>query len=104
MFKQVDVPILGMVQNMSVFVCPHCHTPHHIFDPARDGPAAGEGAGSLTEQCQKHGIELLGDVPLNGAICRDADRGVPSVVGEPDGAGAKAFLDVARKVAGKIGL
>lgn len=97
MFKTVGVPILGMVQNMSYFVCPHCHTNTHIF-------ATNKASGGVAQACEKHGIELLGDVPLHASISADADRGKPTVVAEPESERAKAFMGIAEKVGTKVGL
>src|SRR5882757_9610376 len=74
MFKKTNIPILGMVQNMSLFTCPHCHNSTHIF-----GSHSG-----VTHACEEHGINFLGDIPLHASICDDADRGKPTVVAEPD--------------------
>ena len=111
MFKKVDVPvtipcpspcpsppfpacshlqILGMVQNMSVFTCPNCSHTTHIF-----------GSEGVSRECQKHGLELLGDVPLDASICEDADRGKPTVVAR-DGPLTDAYNGIARRVIGKL--
>jgi ATP-binding protein involved in chromosome partitioning len=94
MFKKTDTPILGMVQNMSLFTCPHCHSSTHIF-----GSHSG-----VIRACKEHEIQFLGDVPLHASICDDADRGKPTVVSEPDSDRAKAFMRIADQVAGKVGL
>ncbi|KAF8540281.1 P-loop containing nucleoside triphosphate hydrolase protein [Trichophaea hybrida] len=86
MFKKVDVPIIGMVQNMSVFTCPNCAHTTHIF-----------GSEGVSRECQKHGIELLGDVPLDASICADADRGKPTVAAR-EGPLADAYHSIAAKV------
>ncbi|CUS13338.1 unnamed protein product [Tuber aestivum] len=91
MFKKVDVPLLGMVQNMSVFTCPNCQHDTHIF-----------GADGVERECKKHGIELLGDIPLHASICRDADQGKPTVVSHPTGVHALAFEGIAEKVSRKL--
>jgi ATP-binding protein involved in chromosome partitioning len=93
MFRKVDVPILGMVQNMSVFVCPECGHGTHIF-----------GAEGVRRECGKHAIEFLGDIPLHARICDDADRGKPTVVSEPDSVRGKAFIDLAKGLSKRIGL
>jgi ATP-binding protein involved in chromosome partitioning len=93
MFEKVSVPILGMVQNMSVFVCPNCNHSTHVF-----------GAEGVARTCADRGIELLGDLPLDARICEEADRGKPTVVAEPESSRAKAFLEIAQKVAARIGL
>lgn len=94
MFKKMNIPILGMVQNMSLFTCPHCQNSTHIF-----GPHSG-----VTHVCNEYGIDFLGDIPLHASICEDADRGKPTVVAEPDSDRAKAFMAVAHKVGKKVGL
>lgn len=93
MFKKVNVPLLGMVQNMSTFYCPHCQQTTDIF--GREGVA---------RKCEEMGIRLLGDIPLHASICSDADRGKPTVVAEPGSARAKAFEGIADAVKGLIGL
>lgn len=94
MFKTTKIPILGMVQNMSLFTCPHCQNSTHIF---------GEKSG-VTNHCKEHGIDFLGDIPLHASICDDADRGKPTVVSEPESDRAKAFIGIAEKIGGKIDL
>lgn len=94
MFKTVKTPILGMVQNMSLFTCPHCQNSTHIF---------GKHSG-VTHACEEHGIEFLGDIPLHASICDDADRGKPTVVSEPESERAKAFMLIADQIGAKIGL
>lgn len=93
MFKKVEVPILGMVQNMSVFVCPECNRATHIF-----------GSEGVSRACEKHEVELLGDVPLHAQIQEDADRGKPTVVAEIDSDRAGAFFKIANRVRDKLGL
>jgi ATP-binding protein involved in chromosome partitioning len=94
MFKKTGTPILGMVQNMSIFTCPHCHNSTHIF-----GSHSG-----VTHACEEHGVQFLGDVPLHASICDDADRGKPTVAAEPESDRAKSFIGIAGQVALKIGL
>lgn len=94
MFKTVKTPILGMVQNMSLFTCPHCQNSTHIF-----GSHSG-----VTHACTEHGIDFLGDIPLHASICDDADRGMPTVVAEPDSDRAKAFMKISERVGKKLGL
>jgi ATP-binding protein involved in chromosome partitioning len=93
MFRKVNVPILGMVQNMSQFHCSNCGHEEHVF-----------GVDGVRRTCDELGVRFLGDVPLHGRICGDADKGMPTVVSEPDSARAKAFRDIAEKVALSIGL
>lgn len=94
MFKKMDIPILGMVQNMSLFTCPHCNNSTHVF-----GSHSG-----VTKACTEHGIQFLGDVPLHASICDDADRGKPTVVAEPHSDRAKAFMTIAEAIGKKIDL
>lgn len=94
MFKTVDVNILGLVQNMSLFKCPHCHGETNVF-----------GSNERVEKlCNEHGIDFLGDIPLHPNIGDDAERGKPTVVAEPSSERATAFLQVAQKVLPKVGL
>ncbi|KAI9807584.1 MAG: hypothetical protein M1825_005524 [Sarcosagium campestre] len=93
MFKKVNVPILGMIQNMSSFSCPHCEQSTAIF-----------GAEGVKRECAKHDIELLGDIPLHPSICDDADRGKPTVVSEPGSKRAQNFLDIAGVLVSKLEL
>lgn len=93
MFRKVDVPILGMVQNMSLHHCSNCGHEEHIF-----------GTDGVKKTCKELDVKFLGDVPLHGSICRDADLGKPTVVSEPESARAKAFRDIAAQVAESIDL
>jgi ATP-binding protein involved in chromosome partitioning len=93
MFRTVKVPILGMVQNMSLFHCSNCGHEEHVF-----------GFGGVERTCKELDVKFLGDVPLHGQICADADAGKPTVVSEPDSARAKAFRDIADQVAMEIDL
>ncbi|KAK3624159.1 hypothetical protein LTR56_021192 [Elasticomyces elasticus] len=93
LFKKVNVPILGMVQNMSTFTCTNCGHHHDIF-----------GLDGVRTKCEQLGINLLGDIPLHPSICHDADAGKPTVVAAPDGPQALAFHAVMEAVANSIGL
>ncbi|KAL0261403.1 hypothetical protein SLS55_002833 [Diplodia seriata] len=106
MFRKVNVPLLGVVENMSSFHCPHCHAETPIF-----APSSSSSSDSAVEHPSFHsrfealGVPLLGRIPLHPRICADADRGRPSVVAEaPDGPNVRAFEAVAAGVAGRIGL
>lgn len=91
MFDKVSIPVLGIVENMSAFVCPHCRTETAIFDK-----------GGVRKAAEKMGIRFLGDVPLDLAIREGGDQGVPIVVGQPDSPQAEALLAVSRNVAGAV--
>ncbi|EKJ70846.1 hypothetical protein FPSE_08998 [Fusarium pseudograminearum CS3096] len=94
MFKTVDINILGVVQNMSLFQCPHCHGETSIF-----------GSNARVENlCQEHQIDFLGDIPLHPNIGDDGDRGKPTVVAEPESERAAAFLKIAQDICPKIEL
>ncbi|MEX2557940.1 MAG: P-loop NTPase, partial [Actinomycetota bacterium] len=91
MTEQVNLRIIGVVENMSYFVCPSCDAEHAIF---------GEGGGELLAETLD--AELLGKIPLQETLRKGADGGVPVVVSEPDSPAGKALLDIARKI-GKHG-
>ena len=93
MFKKVDVPILGMVQNMSFFACPKCGHKTHIF-----------GKQGVERTCEQFEVEHLADLPLDARICEDADKGRPTVVAEPESGRAKAFMGLAERIGRKVGL
>jgi ATP-binding protein involved in chromosome partitioning len=88
MFAKVQVPILGMVENMSMFVCANCGHEHPIF-----------GHGGAKATAEALGAPFLGEVPLVPRIRELSDAGTPIMVAEPDSAEAAAFLEVAKKVA-----
>ncbi|KAG8423917.1 hypothetical protein J3458_000764 [Metarhizium acridum] len=94
MFKAVGVNILGLVQNMSLFVCPHCHGKTNVFGSSE----------RVERMCKDHEICFLGDIPLHPNIGDDAERGKPTVVAEPSSERASAFLRVADKILPKVGL
>jgi ATP-binding protein involved in chromosome partitioning len=87
MFKRVEVPILGIVENMATFVCPHCGHESPIF-----------GHGGARAEAARLGVAFLGEVPLDMAIRETSDEGRPVVAVEPDGPHARAFRAIAEKV------
>ncbi|MFN7571379.1 MAG: iron-sulfur cluster carrier protein ApbC [Betaproteobacteria bacterium] len=91
MFEKVNVPILGIVENMAVHVCSNCGHAEHIF-----------GEGGAARMSADFGVEVLGSLPLDIRIREQTDSGRPTVVAEPDGAIANAYKAIARKVAIKI--
>ncbi len=91
MFRKLNVPILGIVENMSYFVAPDTGTRYAIF---------GEGGGARV--AQEFGVPLLGQIPLEMETRRGGDAGVPVVVGQPDSAQSKAFHDVAAAVRARV--
>ncbi len=88
MFNKTQVPILGIVENMSMFTCPDCGSSHAIF-----------GHGGARETAQKLGVPFLGEIPLVPRIRETSDAGTPVAVSAPDGPEAQAFLELAKKVA-----
>lgn len=95
MFNKVGVPLLGVVNNMSVYTCPCCGEKSEVF---------GSSEGVRKKVCQEYGMDYLGDVPLHGRIGEDGSEGRPTVVSEPDSERAEVFRGIARLVAGRIGL
>jgi ATP-binding protein involved in chromosome partitioning len=91
MFEKVDIPILGIVENMSVHICSNCGHAEPIF-----------GAGGGEKMCAEYGVPFLGALPLNISIREQADSGKPTVVAEPDGPIAAIYKEIARKVAVKV--
>ncbi|XP_028250526.1 iron-sulfur cluster transfer protein NUBPL isoform X3 [Parambassis ranga] len=91
MFKKVNVPVLGLVQNMSVFQCPKCNHQTHIF--------GSDGARQLANTL---GVTFLGDVPLHLNIRETSDRGQPVVVSSPDSPEAEAYRKVASAVVQRL--
>jgi ATP-binding protein involved in chromosome partitioning len=93
MFEKVNVPTLGIVENMSTHICSNCGHEEHIF---------GEGGGA--RMAEQYTIDLLGALPLDIRIRQQADEGRPTVVAEPDSPIARTYRDIARKVAAKLSL
>jgi len=91
MFEKVGIPILGVVENMSLHVCPKCGHESHIF-----------GSGGAERMSRDYGTELLGQLPLDEAIRQQADSGKPTVVSDPDGKAAEIYRRIARRCAVKI--
>ncbi len=91
MFRGLNVAPLGLVENMSWFVCGRCSEEHFIFDH-----------GGAERAAKRLGVPYLGGIPLEKVIREEADAGAPVVVSRPDTAGAKAFRDVASAVAARV--
>lgn len=91
MFRQVDVPVLGIVENMSYYVCPKCGDEAHIF-----------GHGGAKTEAARLSADFLGEIPLDIAIRETSDAGTPIVVSQPDSPHAKAYGAIAAKVWEKV--
>ena len=91
MFRKVDVPVFGIVENMSYFLCPSCGHRSEIFSH-----------GGARATAERYGVDFLGEIPLDLVIREHTDAGRPPVVSQPDGPQAAAYLEVARKVIAKL--
>jgi ATP-binding protein involved in chromosome partitioning len=91
MFRKVDVPVFGIVENMSYYLCPHCGERSEIF-----------GHGGARQTADQLGTDFLGEIPLHIAIRETSDAGTPIVASQPDSEHAQAFKAVAARLAEKI--
>lgn len=91
MFEKVGVPIIGIVENMSTYICPSCGHEEHVF-----------GSGGGQKMCSDYGVDFLGSLPLNLSIREQSDAGCPTVVAEPNGAISQVYKQIARQVAIRI--
>jgi ATP-binding protein involved in chromosome partitioning len=91
MFKRVNVPVLGVVENMSYFLCPSCGTRSDIFSH-----------GGAHKEADRLGVPFLGEVPLHMTIREKSDAGLPVVATEPDGPHAKIYRDIAARVLAQL--
>jgi len=92
MFKRVNVPVLGIVENMSMFICPKCGTRSDIF-----------GHGGARHEAERLGVPFLGEVPLEMSIRETSDAGLPIVATQPDSVSAAAYRAIAAKVRDQLG-
>ncbi|MBI3324029.1 MAG: Mrp/NBP35 family ATP-binding protein [Candidatus Omnitrophica bacterium] len=93
MFKKLNAPLLGIIENMSHYVCPHCGSREEIF-----------GSGGARQTAERLGIPFLGEIPLATRIREASDQGRPVVLSDPDSAEAKAFTTVAEQLAAQISI
>jgi ATP-binding protein involved in chromosome partitioning len=91
MFEKVKVPVLGIVENMSLHICSNCGHQEPIF-----------GAGGGERMAEQYGVPLLGNLPLDIHIREEADAGQPSVVADPEGPAALAYLGIARRMCARL--
>lgn len=91
MFRKVEVPILGIIENMSTYICPNCGHEEHLF-----------GHGGARRTADEFDTEFLGEVPLHLAIRESSDAGAPIVASQPESPQAKAFFAIAERVAARL--
>ena len=91
MFEKVEIPVMGIVENMSTHICSKCGHEEHIF---------GEGGGR--RMAEENDVDFIGSIPLDIRIREQTDGGKPTVVADPDGRLAQIYRDIARRVAGKL--
>ncbi|NQW02105.1 MAG: Mrp/NBP35 family ATP-binding protein, partial [Rhodospirillales bacterium] len=91
MFRKVDVPVFGLIENMSYYVCPKCGDRAEIF-----------GHGGARIEADRMGMDFLGEIPLHIAIRETSDKGTPIVVSDAGGAHAQAYREIADKIWKKI--
>ena len=91
MFEKVEIPVLGVIENMSTHICSKCGHEEAIF-----------GTGGGERLASEYGVDILGGIPLDIRIREDADGGRPTVVADPDGAVAANYRSIARQVAGRL--
>lgn len=91
MFQKVEVPVLGVVENMSTHICSNCGHEEHIF-----------GAGGGRRMAEQYGLQVLGELPLHIDIREQSDSGKPTVAADPDGPLGRAYIDLARRTAARL--
>lgn len=91
MFQKVHVPILGIIENMSYFVCPHCHQRTEIFS-----------YGGARKACESLDVPFLGEIPLDVETRRAGDTGTPIVAAQPDSENARVFMETAGRIAAYV--
>jgi ATP-binding protein involved in chromosome partitioning len=91
MFQRVAVPVLGIIENMSYFICPHCEHKHRIF-----------GSGGGKRLADELNVPLLGEIPFFGGVLEGADRGEPIVVSDPTTPAAEALFELAARLKGLV--
>lgn len=91
MFQKLNVDIIGIIENMSYFVCPNCGSRIEVF-----------GSGNVYKACRELGIPYLGEIPLAPEVRESGDLGRPVVIREPDSTATRAFLEISEKTAARI--
>jgi ATP-binding protein involved in chromosome partitioning len=93
MFRETNVPILGIIENMSYYVCPHCGERDDIF-----------GHGMVAQAAERLQIPFLGEIPLDKAVREFADSGTPIALKAPESPSAKAFFEITKKLAAQVSI
>lgn len=93
MFEVTKIPVLGIIENMAIFVCPNCGREHHIF-----------GYGHVEQRANQHKLPYLGALPLDIVVSPTSDNGVPIVIAAPNSSSAKAFVNLASIVASRLSI
>ena len=93
MFNKLNVPLIGVVENMSSFVCPNCNDKHYIF-----------GEGGAKKISEKYNIPFVGEIPLTSGIMEGSDKGKPVMITTPDSPGANAFRTTAKNIAAQCSI
>jgi ATP-binding protein involved in chromosome partitioning len=93
MYQKLNIPVLGLVENMSYFICPSCEHESDIF---------GRGGGERT--AREMGVPFLGEIPLYEPIRRGGDSGQPLVIAEPDAPASRAFVSAAEQLAAQVSI
>ena len=91
MFHKVDAPVLGIIENMSYFLCPGCGHRAEIFSH-----------GGARKEAERSGIEFLGEIPLDGAVREHADRGIPLLISMPDSPQSAKYREIAARIAAMV--
>jgi ATP-binding protein involved in chromosome partitioning len=91
MFEKVGIPIVGIIENMSTYICPACGHAEQIF-----------GAGGGAKMCQDYGVTLLGSLPLNLSIREQSDAGCPTLVADAEGKISAVYKSIARQIAIRV--
>ena len=93
MFTKLNVPLIGVIENMSYFVCPKCSDKHYIF-----------GEGGAKKISEKHNIQFIGEIPLNSGIMDGSDKGKPIIITDPTSPSAEAIRRAAKNVAAQCSI
>ncbi len=93
MFEKVEVPVLGVIENMSTHICSNCGHEEHIF-----------GSGGGEQMAKQYDVDLLGSLPLDINIREGVDNGKPTVAMEPESSISKSYREIARRAAGKLAI